>query len=375
MSVPASRLAPVLGLALCMGACGGEDNGTLVTAPPVAVAPVTVADVVDRIEATGELLARERARIAAEVPGRVTEILAKEGSAVEAEAAVLRIDPERRELERDTVRARLTESQAGLREQERETRRIRQLHKRQVASLTQLDQAETALELARARLNAAEAQLGVAERALRDASVTAPFAGLIDRRLVSVGEFVSAGQPLFELVALDPVDVEFHLPEIDSSRVKIGNLVDVRVAPYPDEVFRARVTVISPTIDPRTRTLRVKAELENPDGRLRPGLFARADLGVSQRSGVRLIPEEAILQRSDGAVVFRLIEDNRVERRVIQTGQHRDGQVEVLDGLPSQSTVVVRGHTGLVDGAVVAVREHDGTPAVSAAPERADESR
>ena len=147
------------------------------------------------------------------------------------------------------------------------------------------------------------------------------------------------------------------------------------MAPYPDEVFRARVSVISPTIDPRTRTLRVKAELENPDGRLRPGLFARADLGVSQRSGVRLIPEEAILQRSDGAVVFRLIEDNRVERRVIETGKHRDGQVEVLDGLPSQSTVVVRGHTGLVDGALVAVRERDGTPAVSAAPEGADESR
>ena len=360
--------APVLTLTLLSGACAGDDPAQGVAAPPVAVAPVEVVDLVDRIEATGQLIARDQAHIAAEVAGRITEILADEGSAVESGAAVLRIDPERRELERDDVRARLVEAQAGVREREREVRRIRQLHKRQVASRTQLDQAETELELARARLMAAEAQLGVAERALRDASVSAPFAGLIARRLVSVGEFVSVGQALFELVALDPIDVEFHLAEVDSSRVQIGNLVDVRVAPYPDEIFKARVSVISPTIDPRTRTLRVKAALQNVDGRLRPGLFARADLGVNRRSGVKLVPEEAILRRADGAVVFRLIEDSRVERRVIKSGRHREGKVEVLKGLAGDHVVVVRGHTGLVDGARVAVRDHDGNPLVSASP-------
>ena len=368
MTTPLQRLALLLGLALLSGACGDNEEAPGVTAPPVAVAPVEVVDVMDRIEATGQLIARDQARIAAEVAGRITEVLADEGSAVEPGAEVLRIDPERRELERDNVRARLAEAQAGVREREREVQRVRQLHKRQVASRAQLDQAETELELSRARLAAAEAQLGVAERALRDASVSAPFAGLIARRLVSVGEFVSVGQELFELVALDPIDVEFHLAEVDSSRVQIGNRVEVRVAPYPDEVFQARVGVISPTIDPRTRTLRVKAELENVDGRLRPGLFARADLGVNHRKGVALVPEEAILQRADGAVVFRLIQDSRVERRVIESGRHRDGKVEVLKGLSGEHVVVVRGHTGLVDGARVTVRDHAGNPVVSARP-------
>ena len=374
MSLPRNWISTLLGLALLLAACRADDDAGVIAAPPVTVTPVTVMDVVDRIEATGELIARDQAKIAAEVAGRITEILADEGSAVEAGDTVLEIDPERRELELDKVRARMLETQAELREKERDAERVRKLHKRQVASRAQMDQAATDLELARARLKAAQAQLGVEERALRDASVSAPFAGLIAQRLISVGEFVSTGQLLFELVALNPIDVEFHLPEIDSSRVEVGQLVEVRVAPYPEEVFHARVGVVSPTIDPRTRTLRVKAALENCDSRLRPGLFARVDLGVSRRSGVRMIPEEAILRRADGAVVFRLVEDNRVERKIIETGRHRDGKVEVLDGLADDSQVVVRGHTRLVDGALVAVRDVDGTPVVSSPPARETKS-
>jgi len=374
MSLPRNWISTLLGLALLLAACRADDDAGVIAAPPVTVTPVTVMDVVDRIEATGELIARDQAKIAAEVAGRITEILADEGSAVEAGDTVLEIDPERRELELDKVRARMLETQAELREKERDAERVRKLHKRQVASRAQMDQAATDLELARARLKAAQAQLGVEERALRDASVSAPFAGLIAQRLISVGEFVSTGQLLFELVALNPIDVEFHLPEIDSSRVEVGQLVEVRVAPYPEEVFHARVGVVSPTIDPRTRTLRVKAALENCDSRLRPGLFARVDLGVSRRSGVRMIPEEAILRRADGAVVFRLVEDNRVERKIIETGRHRDGKVEVLDGLADDSQVVVRGHTRLVDGALVALRDVDGTPVVSSPPARETKS-
>jgi membrane fusion protein (multidrug efflux system) len=240
---------------------------------------------------------------------------------------------------------------------------VRELYRKQVASQAQLDQAETQLTLARARLAAARAHLGVAERAVRDASVSAPFGGLIARRFVSVGEFVKAGQSLFELVALDPIEVEFHVTEKDSSRVAVYDEVTVRLAPYPDESFRAVVTLVSPTIDSRTRTLRLKANLPNPDARLRPGLFARVDLGVDHRTGVPMIPEEAILYHADGALVFRLVDGNRVQRRLIETGIHLDGAVEVVRGLETGDFVVTRGHMELVDGALVAARNPDGSPA------------
>ena len=342
-------------------ACGGEAEAPPPSAPRVVVAPVDGRDLEERIEATGELLAVERAEIAAEVEGRVTELLRDEGSAVAAGEGVLRIDPERRELELADATARLAEARAAERESRREQKRVRSLHKQGATSNAQLDAAETGLAAAAARAVAAQARLGMAERALREATVTAPFAGLVARRYVSRGEFVVPGDRLFELVSLDPIEVEFHLAEVDSSRVALGVPVGVQVAPFPDEIFDATVSMVSPTIDPRTRTLRVKARLANAGGRLKPGLFARADLGVAQLEDVPMIPEEAVLQRADGAVVFLLIDQSRVERRVIQTGVHRDGEVEVVEGLAPGDWVVIRGHYSLVDGVVVQPQGRDGS--------------
>jgi membrane fusion protein (multidrug efflux system) len=370
----ARRRTPwLLGLLACI-ACGDAAEEPR-QAPPVTLSPVRAVDLRERIEATGELVAKEQAPIAAEVGGRVSEVLVDEGTRVEAGTPVLAIDPERRRLERDSAKARTDEALAALREQERELRRVGDLRERKVASQTQLEQAQTARKLSQARHLAAAAELGVAERALRDATVAAPFAGYVAQRYVGRGEYVQPGTPLFELVSLDPIEVEFSVTEVDSGRVAAGQEVGVRLAPFPDETFGATVTFVSPTIDPRTRTLRVKAQLDNREGRLRPGLFARVDLGVSERAGVPMVPEEAILQRSDGAVVFRTNGDHRVERVVIETGVHREGWVEVVHGLAPGDLVVSRGQAVLKDGDLVTPREVDGTlagapPAPDAASER-----
>ena len=174
---------------------------------------------------------------------------------------------------------------------------------------------------------------------------------------------MSPGQALFDVVALDPVEVEFHLAEVDSSRVKLGDGVEVRVAPFPDEVFRAEVTVISPTIDPRTRTLRVKGEIANPDGRLRPGLFARADLGVATREGVAMVPEEAVIERADGSIVFVLDGPDRVRRVNVQTGVHLEHRIEIRSGLEPGMQVVVRGQADLIDGSAVTVTSDEASAA------------
>jgi membrane fusion protein (multidrug efflux system) len=354
--------AALLALVVFAWACSGGERELPDPATPVVVASVELRDVEHHIEASGQLVAQYEAQIAAEVPGRITEILLLEGDRAEAGAVVLEIDPERRKLEVEDARARLLEAEAALFEQKREESRIRELHSKQVASQAQLDRIETEIKLAHARLAAARSHLGIAERALRDASVSAPFEGLIASRSVSVGEFVNVGQGLFELVALDPLEVEFSVAEKDSSRVAQNAEIGVRVAPFPDETFRAAVTLVSPVIDARTRTLRLKAVLPNPDGRLRPGLFARVDLGVDRRSGVPMIPEEAILYRSDQEVVFLLTAENRVARRVIETGVHLDASIEVVDGLEGGELVVTRGHQDLIDGALVAARNPDGSP-------------
>ena len=354
--------------------CGEEAVEDQDLARPVIVVPVVVSTLEDRIEATGELDAKERAQVASEVDGVVTELAVDEGDRVEEGALLIAVDPEKKALAVANVRAMQSDAQAALAEAERDAVRVRKLHAGGIASDQALDKVETGLSRARSRVEAAHAELGVAERALRDANVRAPFAGWIARRDVSRGESVRTGQPLFELVALDPIEVGFSVAERDSARVAIGQQVDVKVAPYPEESFRGEVTMISPTLDPRTRTLRVKAQIANADGRLRPGLFARADLGVARREGALLVPEEAVLQRADGEVVFTVGSDDKARRVLVKTGMQREGKVEIVTGLVAQDQVVVRGHSVLVDGAPVTRRSADGGEggqSLNAAAERA----
>jgi membrane fusion protein (multidrug efflux system) len=326
----------------------------------VTVSRVSVATVEERIEGSGELQAMDRAQLASEVDGVVTELAVDEGDRVESGTVLLAVDPEKRALAVANVRAMQRDAEAALAEAEREVARVRKLHEGGIASDAALDKGETALSRARARVEATRAELGVAERALRDASVRAPFAGWIARRDVSRGEYVRPGQPLFELVALDPIEVEFAVAERDSARVHIGQQVAVKVAPYPEESFQGEVTVISPTLDPKTRTLRVQARIANGDGRLRPGLFARTDLGVAKREGALLIPEEAVLQRADGEVVFVATPDGHARRVIVKTGLQRGGQVEIIAGLGADDEVIVAGHAALVDGTPISRRSPGG---------------
>jgi membrane fusion protein (multidrug efflux system) len=349
-----------------LAACRGKQQVAESPGKAVVLVPVSVRDVEERVAATGQLLAKQRAEVAAQVGGEITKILVDEGESVAEGTVVVEIDPDRRKLDLDRARARAAEAASARAEAERQNKRILELAKNDIASRAQVDQKQTELDAAGSRLQAAQADLGAAERAMRDSRVETRFSGLIARRFVSRGEFVQPGQKLFELVSLDPVEVEFSLPESDASRLVLGLPLDVTVAPYPNEVFHATVSMISPVVDERTRTLRVKALLPNPDGRLRPGLFARTDLGIAKRSNVVLVPEEAILQRADGTVVFRAIDGGtKVERRVVQVGRIKSGEAEISSGLEGGDTVVVRGHATLIDGAAIVARNPDGSPAVA----------
>ena len=359
-----TRFGAILVCGLLLQACGQEESASVaeVLRPPVMVVRSEQRDVVDRIRATGQLIAKAEATIAAQVEGQVTEIVVREGEAVESDSVLLVIDPERRQLEVANAQAQLAEARAELAVAKRNYQRTKRLSKDNVASEARLDEDRTRESLARSVTNGAEARLGLARRALEDATVRAPFSGLIARRHVSVGEYLSTGTALFDLVALDPIEVEFTLAEVDSSKVALGHPVEISIAPYPDETFAATVSMISPTIDPRTRTLRVKAELPNPDGRIRPGLFAHTDLGVSERRDVIVVPDDAVVQRASGAVIFRLDASGRVERLQVETGVHIEGWVEVRTGLMPGDLVVVRGQARIDDGVAVSVRLADGQP-------------
>ena len=318
--------------------------------------------VMDRIQATGQLLAQAEASVAAQAGGAVTSVARDEGARVERGEVIFEIDPKLRKLELESVRAKVVQARAQLKEAQREAERLERLAAQNAASVSQVDHAQTQLDMTRSGLAAAGAQLGLAERALANASVVAPFAGLIARRHVSAGEYVKTGEKLFDLVALDPVEVEFYLSEFDSARVAVGQIVTVKVAPYPGEVFEGVVSVVAPTIDSSTRTRRAKALLQNADGRLLPGTFSQVDLGIAEREGVIMVRKEAILQRADGSVIFRLVGADHVERVPVEVGTQHGELVEILGAVAEGDGIVVRGHTGLQDGSVVSLRDEEGRP-------------
>ncbi|MBW2267190.1 MAG: efflux RND transporter periplasmic adaptor subunit [Deltaproteobacteria bacterium] len=346
--------------------CGEEEVATHENLSTVSVARVESIDLNQEIRASGDLRARFHTTIAAEVEGRITGIAIEEGGAVEKGAVVLEIDPARRNLDVGAARARLAQSRANHVKEEHQTERIRKLRSQSVASEQQLEEAETALLLAESSVEADRAALGVAQRALADASVSAPFAGLVAMRAVQLGEFVQPGTALFELVSLDLLEVVFSLAELDMQLVEKGQRVEIEVAAFRDRTFQGVVTFVSPTVDPATRTLRIKAEVANAEGELRPGLFARVSLGLNRREGVLMLPVEAVMRRAAGAFVFRLVAGDRVERIAVETGVQDGERVEVRGPLAAGDPIVHRGHAGLVDGAVVSVRGGSGQPAVAA---------
>jgi membrane fusion protein (multidrug efflux system) len=350
----------ILGIALLASAsaCREEKIATEEILPSVSAVEIAAVDFDQEIRASGDLRARFQTMIAAEIAGRVTELSVDEGGAVEEGAVVIQIDPERRRLDLAAARARLAQARANLRQESSKVERVRKLRSENIASEERLEEAETALLLAESSVRAEEAAVGVASRALRDASVSAPFAGLIAKRAVELGEYVEPGKDLFELVSMSPLEVTFSLPEIDSQRVSPGQTIQVSVAAPADETFDAVVTFIAPTVDPGTRTLRIKAEIDNADGRLRPGLFARVLVGTDQRRSVLMVPEEAIVQREGSAWLFLIGADDRVRRVQVETGRQSKGRIEVRGGeISAGDRVVRRGHGGLADGMVVVVRD------------------
>ena len=363
--------AMLFGLILLAFAPGCRDEVVVTEEilPSVAAVEIAAVDFDQDIRASGDLRARFQTMISAEIAGRVTELSVDEGGSVEQGVVVIKIDPERRRLDLAAAQARLAQARANLRQETSKVERVRKLRSENIASEERLEEAETARLLAESSVRAEEATVGVANRALRDASVSAPFAGLIARRSVELGEYVEPGKPLFELVAMTPLDVLFSLPELDSQRVVIGQRVQINVAAPAEKTFDAVVSFIAPTVDPGSRTLRIKAEIDNSEGLLRPGLFARIHVGTDQRKSVLMVPEEALVQREGSGWLFLIEAGDRVRRVQVETGYQSKGRIEVRGEISAGDRVVRRGHGGLADGMVVVVRDSQSSAVETAAGE------
>ncbi|MCS6779521.1 MAG: efflux RND transporter periplasmic adaptor subunit [Geminicoccaceae bacterium] len=323
---------------------GGRGGGGPV---PVEAMSVKVEPAETAVEAVGTLLSNESVTVRPEVAGRIAAFHFEEGGRVTAGQLLV-------ELDASTEKATLAEAKARLMLAQNNLERARELRRTNVGTQRALDEAEAAYKIAEAAVELAQAQF--AKRQIK-----APFDAKVGLRRVSVGEFVTAGTELTTLEQIDPIKVDFRVPELFLPAVAVGNPIRISVDAFPDRAFVGRVTAIDPAVDERGRALIVRAAIDNPDEALRPGLFARVQLTLSIKPEALWIAEEAIVPQGREQVVFRLVDQGegkpkRVERVVVKTGMRRPGEVEIVEGLRAGDLVVTAGVGRVRDGAAAIVQ-------------------
>ncbi len=296
------------------------------------------------LEAVGTVAAVQGVEVSNEVAGVVTEIRFESGDQVKAGQVLVILD--------DSVdRADLEGLRAAEKLAEIKLNRNTTLLRDRAVSRGDVDEATAQLDQARALVKAKQATID-------KKTIRAPFAGQLGIRQADLGEFLPEGSPIVPLQSLDPVYVDFSLPERHLSALGEGQAVRVLVAAYPERVFEGEIQAISPAIDTSTRNLKLRARLENPDLALRPGMFARVSALLPVEEKVLTLPREAISFNTYGDSVFLIAEQDgttKVQRRQVKTGAVIGEAVVIEDGLALGERVVLAGQVKLMNGQEVQI--------------------
>ena len=338
----------------------GAGAGAVSDAQAKAPAPVSPGVVVEAVKvvtaalpqtitAVGSLRSDESITVRPEVAGRINAILFNEGQRVTRGATLVRLDPSINEADTQQARANLKLAKSKF-------DRATDLAKSNFISGQAKDEAENNLRVAEASLQLAEAKLAKTE-------IKAPFAGIIGLRVMSVGDYVKEGADIVNLESIDPLKVDFRVPEIYMRQVQVGQPLEVTLDALPGKSHEGKVFAINPLVDATGRSIVIRALVKNADTALRPGMFARVRLITRDQQQALVVPEQAIVPAGDEQYVFRIVDGKAVRTRVL-VGQRRDGKVEILSGLAAGDTIVSAGQLKLRDGVPVAVAGN-GVPAIA----------
>jgi membrane fusion protein, multidrug efflux system len=316
---------------------GGAPAGIAIEAVKVQMARLPQA-----LAAVGSLRSDETIIVRPEIPGRVAEIHFKEGERVAKGAQLVRLEASVQKADLDKARANLMLSKSKF-------ERAEDLRKQGFISSQARDEAENTYKVMQAEADLMEARVS-------KTSIVAPFAGTIGLRQVSVGDYVKEGQDIVNLEALDPLKVDFRVPEVALSQVKAGQTLQITLDAIPDRAFDGRVYAINPLIDAAGRAVVIRAQVGNRDGTLRPGMFARVRLFTSDLRDSAMVPEEALFPVGDDKYVWKVV-DGKAVRQKVEIGQRRDSKVEIVSGLGPDDMVITEGHLKMREGVVVKVAD------------------
>lgn len=360
-----ARCGLLIFISLVLLACSGKDadsNGPEKSVAGFRVIPVRVAkaqtrEVLIELYAVGRLVSHNSPSLAAEIDARVVEVLVEEGQAVSKGQVLVLLDTTRTELARREALADIERLKVTIDNEQRRVVRYRDLKTRDVMPQERLDDAEAQLAVNRAALTAAEARLAVTQDRLRRARLQSPFAGVVEKRHVSVGDFATVGRPLITITDTRALWARLPFPETVGDQLQLGLEVFIESPVAPGQVVQARIDQIRPSVGSMNRALIVIADVINP-GFWRPEATIEARVVVERRADAVVVPRISVVSRPAGDVVY-LLDSGHVRQRVVETGKILDGWIEIRSGLSAGNTVVAEGAYYLTDGAAVSVREPD----------------
>jgi membrane fusion protein (multidrug efflux system) len=395
MRVPWLLRVSVIAAAALAAACDRTTSAAVPTdAPPqaVVVANVETHELRRSIDVVGTLAADEEVTVSSEVEGRVLRIAADLGDRVTAGQPLVVLDPEKLQYRLDQQRAALGRAMArygvadlsvalpaieGTPDVQRAAaelelagqafRRATELHRQSLLPQQQMDDAdamvkakkaayESALQGSRnlrADIDAERANLKLAEAALRDATIRAPFDAFVQRRLVSPGEFVKTQTAVMSLVKVDPLKLRAEVPEKMAPWVKVGQSLTLAVEAMPGADITGQIARLSPAVNPQTRSFPLEGRVPNPDGRLKPGGFARVHIVTDLVEHVLTVPAVALQYRYGVNRVF-VVRGDRLHATEIKIGDRVGERVEVIGGVAAGQPIAAADVDKLTDGARVA---------------------
>ncbi len=390
----------IVAAAACGTADGKVADSEAGVPPAVKITTATVVQqpITRTLHVTGTLTAEDQAEVSAETAGRVVSTPVERGTRVDQGDVLVSIsatetEAQLREAEANAAQIEahlgiegnrpfnvervpeVANAKASLALAESEFARIQTLLDQRVVSQSEFDQRKTQVEAARLQLESAKnaarqlveslesarARILLARKALADTSVRAPFAGLVAERKVSVGDYVTRGAQVATVVRISPLRVELTVPEQAVSKVRAGAPVTLSVDAYPGRSFPGQVRFVSPALKAEQRSLTVEAVVPNPDGVLKPGLFATAEIQEATSEPVLLVPAAAV-QTTAGTSRLYVVKGDRVEERFIATGQPVGSMVEIMTGVKADELVAVNNAAQLADGLRVKVEGQSALP-------------
>jgi len=309
----------------------------------VKMTPVISTDFVESVEAVGTASANEQVKITSENSNLVDEVYFSDGQQVKKGDLLVKLNSQEENAKVIELSANLLESQAHL-------KRLLDLLSNKVTSVALVEEQV-------AKTKVIEAQLLSAQARLNDTSISAPFSGVLGFRNISRGAYIDAGSIITSLDDLSQIKVDFYLPERLFTKIHIDQTITAFNIAYNEKTFVGKITAIDSRIDAETRSMKVRAMIANPLGKLRPGMLLNISV-LLQIEKILQLPESAIIPIEDKHYVF-VVNEEKALRKSIEIGRRHPGFVEILSGLIGGELVVVEGALKLRDGTAVSITDQN----------------